>query len=207
MHPGGNSDRYTIHFQVWRPSEAGIGCFSLVGNNFPSLLAPSDHCVSYTVLPRDQILVAPGDVIGFHSDYFRTKKNNLNDRNDGGLQIAQGTTTFFSSQSGKAAVVGEVYSAGGGGGGGGGGGEGGGQCGWKVLTLSSRGAPVISATVGEGWQGVGRCCWLLHVVHICTVTQCSVYTPCSVVYGNCVTYYTRMVKSYVGIEELGASKD
>ena len=158
MHPGGNSDRYAIHFQVWRPSEAGSGCFSLIGDNLPPLLAPSGHCVSYAVPSGDQILVAPGDVIGFHSDHFRTKNNILNDRNDGGLQIAEGTTTVFSASSGKAAVVGEVYSAGGGGRGGGG--E---ECGGDELTLSSHGAPVISAIVGQCWQGAEKGCRLLHV--------------------------------------------
>ena len=132
--PGGDSERYDIHFQVWRPANGG-SCYLLIGSNVPpEPLAPVDHCVNFEVPLGQEIEVLPGDVMGFHVDRFHVprKRRQLEDVADGGLQLdyrqTVSTLTLYSS----AATVGSVLCrppAGG-------------------LALLPVAAPVLSATVG-----------------------------------------------------------
>ena len=146
VEPGGSRDRYEIHFHVWRQTREG--CYSLVGANIPSeLLDPEGNCVNYEVPPRDQILVRPGDVMGFYVNRFRQRRRRgssssggtLQDSSGGGIQLdsnwrpsVQTLTTSLGLTEG-AAVNSELCSVQNGG----------------TLQLLSEGAPVMAADVGE----------------------------------------------------------
>ena len=140
VEPGGGRERYDIRFHIWRQTREG--CYSLVGSNVPSeLLAPEGNCVKYDVPPGDQILVRPGDVIGFYVDRFhlRRKRGSLDNPSGGGVQLdsnwmpsVQTLSTPLDLASG-AVVDSELCSV-----------ESGG-----ILQLSSVGAPVIAVEVGE----------------------------------------------------------
>ena len=141
--PGGRSERYTIHFQVWRPTGTDVDCFYLVGDNFPTeALDPSGSCVDLEVPPGEEIVVMPGDVIGFHSAHFREMRGNLEERTDGGLQIDHEilpVQTFFNLAT---TAVGEVYAVS----------KGDQVCRGPSGDQSSEsfvGAPVISVNVGQ----------------------------------------------------------
>ena len=68
---GGGGERYDIDFQVLRQSpvsDPGVDCYSLVGSNLIENGQPVDRCILYDVPVEEQVLVQPGDVVGFFSD-------------------------------------------------------------------------------------------------------------------------------------------
>ena len=80
VRPGGPNDdgRYTIDFQVWRPSpttpqdDNGTGNYSLVGNNtFTSISLNRDIASGLSPSPQDFIQFRPGDVLGFYVEDAR----------------------------------------------------------------------------------------------------------------------------------------
>ena len=89
---GGGGERYDIDFQVLRRSpvsDPGVDCYSLVGSNFIDNGRPNDpphrvdRCIVYDVPLEEQVLVQPGDVVGFFSD-------NVNrDDNRDGVQVVE----------------------------------------------------------------------------------------------------------------------
>ena len=134
--PGGDKERYEIHFQVWRSTSDG--CFSLVGVNVPrDLLEPQDHCLSYSVPEEDRLEVSPGDVIGFYVDRYKLSRRggNLEDPSGGGVQLDSGWSQqvhLLSVASGLVTGAGDQL------------------CGPTQLLLTSvDSAPVLSASVGE----------------------------------------------------------
>ena len=87
MNPCGNKDRYDIYFEVWRPTDTD-GCYSLVGSNFVNNGAPGNvhnvrACVVIDVPENQQVVVEPGDVVGFYSDRVGN--------GDGGVESDDGT--------------------------------------------------------------------------------------------------------------------
>ena len=63
--------RYTVDFQVWRPSptvddSTGTGCYSLVGNNRFTSIPLSGGVAQVIPSPQDYIQFRPGDVLGFY---------------------------------------------------------------------------------------------------------------------------------------------
>ena len=71
VHPGGQDKRYTIDFQVWRPSPSvftGTGCYNLVGNNRFTQISISNGLARATPLPQDHVQFQPGDVLGFYME-------------------------------------------------------------------------------------------------------------------------------------------
>ena len=88
MQPRGNNDRYDIYFEVWRPTGTD-GCYSLVGSNFVDNGAPGNvhnvrACVVIDVPEDEQVIVEPGDVVGFYSDHVIGNGN-------GGVELDEGT--------------------------------------------------------------------------------------------------------------------
>lgn len=82
VEPGGDRERYLIHFQVWRSFNGS--CYTLIGANIPpELLAPSGHCVNYKVPPGDEIVVMPKDVMGFYTDRYRVRSRRRSRRSSG----------------------------------------------------------------------------------------------------------------------------
>ena len=68
------NDRYTIDFEVWRPTETD-DCYSFVGSNYipdvrPGLAHNVQSCIVLDVPEDDQIEVEPGDVVGFYVDHI-----------------------------------------------------------------------------------------------------------------------------------------
>ena len=74
VHHGRQGDeRYTIDFQIWRPSPTtpqddslGTGYYSLAGHNRFSSISLSDGVAQVTPSPQDYIQFRPGDVLGFY---------------------------------------------------------------------------------------------------------------------------------------------
>lgn len=80
VQPGGGGDdgRYTIDFQVWRPSPTtpqddtlGTAYYSLVGNNRFSAISLNNAVARVTPSPQDYIQFRPGDVLGFYVEEAR----------------------------------------------------------------------------------------------------------------------------------------
>ena len=120
VQPGGmGREHYYIQFQVWRPTGAHNGCYSLVDYNIPlhhaveeernnisnstniieaeGFLNPPDeglsHCVVLPVRKNKQIEVQPGDVVGYYVDHFRREDDGTNDdRTDGGIQWTENSS-------------------------------------------------------------------------------------------------------------------
>ncbi len=73
VNPRSNDDQYDIYFEVWRPMDTD-GCYSLVGSNFVNNgVAANVHnvrsCIVIDVPENDQVIVEPGDVVGFYTDH------------------------------------------------------------------------------------------------------------------------------------------
>lgn len=67
-------------------------CYTLVGTNgFSQPMTEGLYCVQFRVAAGEEIVVVPGDVIGFHADYIRAPSNftNLN----GGIQLDPALST------------------------------------------------------------------------------------------------------------------
>ena len=88
MEQGGGGERYTIEFQVLRPSAVSnpVQCYSLVGSNRIQGRRPNNRCIVFNVSVVDQFIVQPGDVVGFFSD--NTERND----NDNGVQVDRSRT-------------------------------------------------------------------------------------------------------------------
>ena len=69
VRPGGESETYTIQFQVWR--QGSNGCYLLVGSNTFENIELTGELVQETVNDSQQIEVEPGDVVGYHLSYDR----------------------------------------------------------------------------------------------------------------------------------------
>ncbi len=85
MNPRSNDDQYDIYFEVWRPTDTD-GCYSLVGSNFVNNgIAANVHnvrsCIVIDVPENDQVVVEPGDVVGFYTDH---------DDGTGGVELDEG---------------------------------------------------------------------------------------------------------------------
>ena len=75
---GRDEDRYDIDFQILRPSpvsDPGVDCYSLVGSNLIENRQSNDRCIVYDVPVEEQVLVQPGDVVGFFSDVVNRTDN------------------------------------------------------------------------------------------------------------------------------------
>ena len=86
--PRSDNDQYDIYFEVWRPTGTN-GCYSLVGSNFINNgVAGNVHnvraCVVIDVPENQQVVVQPGDVVGFYSDH-------VVGNGDGGVELDDGT--------------------------------------------------------------------------------------------------------------------
>ena len=73
---GGDNERYTLNFQVWRPSptvgQTDSGVYSLVGNNrFTSIPLSGGVAGSLLPSPSDYIQFRPGDVLGIYVEEAR----------------------------------------------------------------------------------------------------------------------------------------
>ena len=84
--PREDNNEYDIYFEVWRPTDT-IGCYSLVGSNFVDNGAPGNihnvrACVVIDVPEDEQVIVEPGDVVGFYSDHVN---------GNGGVELDEGT--------------------------------------------------------------------------------------------------------------------
>ena len=148
-------NRYTIDFQVWRPSPTmddsiGAGQYSLVGNNkftSISLLNMDNYLVRVTPSPQDYIQFQPGDVLGFYVEEAMSVS-------DGVVLI---TTSRFSNESvwqasvdPTIATIQTVYSIGVSG----------------VLNTAISGAPVISVNVESK---TGQCVlYLIQIMYYAT---------------------------------------
>ena len=133
---GGDNRRYTIDFQLWRPSPTtpqdsslGTGYYSLVGNNRFVSIPLEDGIVLVTPSPRNYVQFQPGDVLGFYVEEAR-------DSMDRGVVVV--TTNSYSREvvwhaSVDPGDVGGCVSAGSGG---------------NMNTLL-RGAPVISISTSK----------------------------------------------------------
>ncbi len=79
VQPRGGSERYDIYFQVWR-SNGVDGCYSIVDSNFVADGDPDvpRGCIVYDVPEDQRIVVEPGDVMGFYSDH---------NRDSGGIEV------------------------------------------------------------------------------------------------------------------------
>ena len=125
---GGESERYTIVFTVYRPSGPALpNCYDLVGSNILADAAPTDSCVTLDV-PVDQVSVQPGDVVGVIP---------MSNKTDNGIEIdisVTRVTTWYTPINNL--IIGGV-----------------GPCQFRVsdgnLPLSVPLAPVITAVVGE----------------------------------------------------------
>ncbi len=85
INPRENNDFYDIYFEVWRPTNTD-GCYSLVGFNFVNNgVAANVHnvrsCIVIDVPENDQVIVEPGDVVGFYTDH---------DDGTGGVELDEG---------------------------------------------------------------------------------------------------------------------
>ena len=72
--------RYTLNFQVWRPSptvdQAGSGDYSLVGNNrFTSISLDGGVAPSLVPSSSNYIMFQPGDVLGVYVEEARDSNN------------------------------------------------------------------------------------------------------------------------------------
>ena len=76
MERNGGGDRYDIDFQVLRRLPPDSDCYSLVGSNLIEDGRPVDGCIMYDVPVEEQVLVQPGDVVGFFSDIVNRDDNN-----------------------------------------------------------------------------------------------------------------------------------
>lgn len=138
VEPGGDRERYLIHFQVWRSFNGS--CYTLVGENIPpEPLAPSGHCVNFKVPPGDEIVVMPKDVMGFYTDRYRVQRSGrrLKNPSTGGVQLdsSQPLISILSTHQEEASLrVGSrlCHTQNGG-----------------SLNLSSSGRPVLAAAVGQ----------------------------------------------------------
>lgn len=104
---GGRSERYYVGFQVWR--QASPGYYQLVGHNSPEafteteLLYLEDSCNLTSVPYEEQIVVQPGDVLGFYSDHWGLDRRRLRDESgEDSIQIATeseyaATTVYYES--------------------------------------------------------------------------------------------------------------
>ena len=86
MERGGDGERYDIDFQVLRlspVSDPEFDCYNLVGSNLIENGRPDGGCIVYDVPVEEQVLVQPGDVVGFFSD-------NVNrDDDEDGVQVVE----------------------------------------------------------------------------------------------------------------------
>lgn len=135
--PGGQENgNYDIKFQVLRPSEnfANNGCYSLVGENtFYAIILGSGGLVCETPNPGDEILVRPGDVVGFHAVH--------NEGGTKGIQIQDTYTDESVWYQVDAIPTGDpqcVYSVGYGN--------------TRTLQTFTNHAPILSVTLGKGTE-------------------------------------------------------
>ncbi len=83
--PRANDDLYDIYFEVWRPTDTN-DCYSLVDSNFVNDgVAATVHnvrsCIVIDVPENDQVIVEPGDVVGFYTNH---------DGGTGGVELDEG---------------------------------------------------------------------------------------------------------------------
>ena len=66
--PGGESYRYNVSFQVWRPTSPELGnCYSLVGENKFARETPNGNSISpSSIRSAERVTFQRGDVVGFH---------------------------------------------------------------------------------------------------------------------------------------------
>ena len=134
MQPGGNLQRYDINFQVLRPSpvSADVTRYSVVGSNRITNGQPEasplnlGRCIAFNVPVMEQILVEPGDVVGFYSEH-------VNRDMDGGVQVEEDRTDVTLFTAAGVSNLPTVFSVGFN----------------QFIADSTTAAPVITAAVGE----------------------------------------------------------
>ena len=63
-----DSGSHPIEFHVWRANETIADVFHLVGNNtFQGAQPDTNHLISFSVPPEEQITVSPGDFVGIRT--------------------------------------------------------------------------------------------------------------------------------------------
>ena len=130
---GGGRDnrRYTLNFQVWRPSPSSSSEYYLVGNNRFSAISLSGNVAEVTPSPQDYIQFRPGDVLGIYVEEAR-----VNDDNKGVVVLTDSSFTselVWQASIATSQAVGCPVSVGSSG----------------DLNTMIRGAPVISIETGE----------------------------------------------------------
>ena len=101
MNPRGDNDGYDIYFEVWRPTGTD-GCYSLVGSNVVDNGAPGNihnvrACIVIDVPEDEQVIVEPGDVVGFYSDHVNGN-GGLNWMKEHNMQTLKCGTAVFQIQ-------------------------------------------------------------------------------------------------------------
>ena len=162
LQPGGDMHQmnYTLDLQVWRPSptvddSTGAGCYSLVGNNRFTSIPLRNLVARVTPSPQDYIQFRPGDVLGVYVEEARqtddgvivlTSYDRSTDFTSELVWYASIAPTMATSQNGDC-----PYSVGSNG----------------VLNTTTRGAPVISASIGK--QYLSYELTFLCRIHFCTI--------------------------------------
>ena len=81
---GMDNRKYTLDFQVWRPSPTTVdgstssGQYILIGNNRFTSISLSGGVAQVTPSPRDQIQFQSGDVLGFHIEGAKNTDRGVN---------------------------------------------------------------------------------------------------------------------------------
>ena len=125
-----------------------------MGDNSPKaftateLLFPEDHCNLTSVPYEEQVIVQPGDVLGFYSDHWREDRSRLEDETgEDSIQIATGseyigTVVYYQSEL-SLSDLSTIYAVG----------TTPGDCvvsnSCPQLQSAIQGAPVMTAVVGE----------------------------------------------------------
>ena len=149
VHPGGQgtTDRYTLDFQVWRPSptvndSTGTGCYSLVGNNRFTSIPLQNLIAQVTPSPQDYIQFQPGDVLGVYVEEARESDDGVvlltrDSFTSESMWYTSIAPTMATSQNGDC-----PYSVGSNGG---------------ILNTLIQGAPVISVSIGKHAASIYLC--------------------------------------------------
>ena len=67
--PGERGEEYGLTFQIWR--QASDAVYQLIeSNTFKIRLEVDERCVRAEVVSQNQILVEPGDIMGYYSDHL-----------------------------------------------------------------------------------------------------------------------------------------
>ena len=91
LNPDTEGGTFDFIFQVWRPSSSVniTGCYNLVDDFISSsiLTTPKDPVVNVVLLPQDQLLFQPGDVLGFYVERHGGESKD----NDGVVVLSDGS--------------------------------------------------------------------------------------------------------------------